>query len=274
MGRLKRLALWCCAALMAVTAVAVGEADPAWATSPTDTADAPGVEAATAGDAVDVTAAPLGRVSGAAEAAGLRPAGRSRLVLASSHCQHGQWSSGRCRACPVGQVWITGTGCVVATDPRQCSSYMGPSSVSYTVPRLSSSTAYRFQLRAANARGAGAASEIAATTLAAASPPASVPAAPAGLTGVGGNRSIALSWNNPSDSSILEYQFRERPAGETAWRCWRRLWSSTSASTGHTMGWITNGVNYQVQVRALNAAGTGPASQTAATPTAARPPGP
>ncbi len=154
-------------------------------------------------------------------------------------------------------------------------SYMGPNSVALTVSRLSSSTAYRFQLRAANARGAGAASEIAATTLAAASPPASAPAAPAGLTGAGGNRSIALSWNNPSDSTIIEYQFRERPAGQTAWRCWRRIWNSTSASTGHTMGWITNGTLYQVQVRALNAAGTGPASQTAATPTAAtRPPGP
>ena len=127
MGRLKRLALWGCAALMAVTAVAVGEADPAWSTSPTDTADAPGGEAAAGGGAVDVSAAPLGRVWGAAEATGLRPAGRfvagrSMVVLASSHCQHGQWSNGRCRACPVGQVWITGTGCVVATDPRQCSS--------------------------------------------------------------------------------------------------------------------------------------------------------
>ena len=40
---------------------------------------------------------------------------------------------------------------------------------------------------------------------------------------------------------------------------------------------LAEGVNYQVQVRALNAAGTGPASQTAATPTATptpRPPGP
>ena len=44
------------------------------------------------------------------------------LVLASSHCPHGQWSSGRCRACPVGQVWITGTGCTAATDTRRCSS--------------------------------------------------------------------------------------------------------------------------------------------------------
>ena len=68
---------------------------------------------------------------------------------------------------------------------------------------------------------------------------------------------------------------RLKPAGQSAWRCWRRIWNSTSASTGHTMGWITNGTLYQVQVRALNAAGTGPASQTAATPTAAtRPPGP
>ena len=154
-------------------------------------------------------------------------------------------------------------------------SYMGPNSVALTVSRLSSSTAYRFQLRAVNAGGAGAASEIAATTLAAASPPASVPAAPSGLAGTGGDRSIALSWNNPSDSSIVEYQFRERPSGQSAWRCWRRLWNSTSATVGHTMGWITNGVNYQVQVRALNAAGVGPPSQTAATPTPTRrPPGP
>ena len=128
MGCFKRLALWGCAMLMAVTAVAVGEADPAWATNPTDTADAPGGEAAAGGGTADASAAPSDpRLWGVAEAAGLRPAGRSvagrsMVVLASSHCQHGQWSSGRCRACPVGQVWITGTGCVVATDPRQCSS--------------------------------------------------------------------------------------------------------------------------------------------------------
>ena len=59
MGRCKRLALWGCAALMAVTAVAVGEADPAWATSPTDTADPPGAEAAAGGGAVDASPAPL-----------------------------------------------------------------------------------------------------------------------------------------------------------------------------------------------------------------------
>lgn len=113
MGRLKRLALWGAAGLMAVTAVAVGEPDPAWATSPTDAAREAGVSGA------EGPSGPAARPPGKADP---RPYGLSGLLLASSHCQHGQWSNGRCRACPVGQVWITGTGCVVATNPRQCSS--------------------------------------------------------------------------------------------------------------------------------------------------------
>ena len=113
MGRLKRLALWGAAGLMAVTAVAAGEPDPAWATSPTDEARAADVSG---------TRGPSGPAARPPGKAGPRSYGLSGLVLASSHCQHGQWSSGRCRACPVGQVWITGTGCVVATDSRQCSS--------------------------------------------------------------------------------------------------------------------------------------------------------
>ena len=113
MGRLKRLALWGAAGLMAVTAVAAGEPDPAWATSPTDEAGAADVSG---------TRGPSGPAARPPGKAGPRSYGLSGLVLASSHCQHGQWSSGRCRACPVGQVWITGTGCVVASNPRQCSS--------------------------------------------------------------------------------------------------------------------------------------------------------
>ena len=89
---------------------------------------------------------------------------------------------------------------------------------------------------------------------------------PGGLTGVGADRAIALNWKNPADSSILEYQFREKPAAETGWRCWRRIWNSTPTTTGYTMNWITNGFRYQVQIRALNIAGAGNPSQTTATP--------
>ena len=90
---------------------------------------------------------------------------------------------------------------------------------------------------------------------------------PGGLTGVGADRAIALNWKNPADSSILEYQFREKPDAETNWRCWRRIYTSTHTTTSYTMNWITNGLRYQVQLRALNAAGAGKTSQTTATPT-------
>ncbi len=142
----------------------------------------------------------------------------------------------------------------------------------HRVTKLSAGTAYRMQIRAVNATGTGPAAEASATTGAAASPPASVPAAPAGLAGTGADRAIALSWKNPDDSSILEYQFRERPDAETGWRCWRRIWHSTPTTTSYTMNWITNGLRYQVQVRAVNIAGAGNPSHTTATPTAT--PGP
>ena len=148
----------------------------------------------------------------------------------------------------------------------------GKDTAAHRVTKLSAGTAYRMQIRAVNATGTGPAAEASATTAAAASPPASVPAAPAGLAGTGADRAIALSWKNPDDSSILEYQFREKPDAETNWRCWRRIWNSTPTTTDHTMNWITNGLRYQVQIRALNAAGAGNPSQTTATPTAT--PGP
>ena len=147
----------------------------------------------------------------------------------------------------------------------------GKDTAAHRVTKLSAGTAYRMQIRAVNATGTGPAAEASATTGAAASPPASVPAAPAGLAGAGADRAIALSWQNPDDSSILEYQFREKPAAETGWRCWRRIWHSTP-TTSYTMNWITNGLRYQVQIRALNIAGAGNPSHTTATPTAT--PGP
>ena len=94
-----------------------------------------------------------------------------------------------------------------------------------------------------------------------------VPAAPGGLTAVGGDGWVDLSWDNPADSSIIEYQLREKPVGVTDWRCWRRIHSSTHVTTSYTMPGITNGLRYQVQLRALNAADASNPSQTTATPT-------
>ena len=141
----------------------------------------------------------------------------------------------------------------------------GADTTAQTLTKLAGSTAHRIQIRAVNAAGAGTASEVTATTPAASG---TAPAAPTGLTATGANRSIALNWTNPGDATISEYQFRERPNGETNWRCWRSIRGSTAATTTHTMIGISNGLRYQVQVRAINPAGAGTPSQTAATPTA------
>lgn len=142
--------------------------------------------------------------------------------------------------------------------------------ITYRVENLPSGAAYKFQARAQNAAGFGPAVEVSASTSAAASPPASVPAAPSGLSGAAGDQSIALSWTDPSDSSIIRYQFRERTDSEADWRCWRHIYNSTASTVAHTMPGITNDVRYRVQVRALNAVGASTADETSATPTAAR----
>ncbi len=52
----------------------------------------------------------------------------SGVITASHHirsdgsCSYGRWSDGSCRACPAGQVWRTGRGCVRAESSRSCSS--------------------------------------------------------------------------------------------------------------------------------------------------------
>ena len=138
---------------------------------------------------------------------------------------------------------------------------------SHRVSTLSSGTDYRIQVRARNAVGAGPAAQASTATAAAASA-GTAPAAPAGLTGTGGDQSISLSWDNPGDSSIIEYQFREKTDSETGWRCWRHINKSTAATTSHTLPGITNNVRYRVQIRAINPTGAGPTSETSATPTA------
>ena len=138
---------------------------------------------------------------------------------------------------------------------------------SYRVPDLSGGTDYRIQIRARNALGAGPATEVSATT-APAAPPGTAPAAPAGLTAVAGDRSISLSWDNPRDPTIIEYQFRERSDHSADWHCWRHIYNSTANTVATTIPGITNDIRYRVQIRAVNPTGAGPTSETTATPTA------
>ena len=144
-----------------------------------------------------------------------------------------------------------------------------PETVSHTLD-LTNGVSYRVQVRARNSAGAGEASETAATPQAPAAEEAMAaapPGAPAGLTAAAGDGSISLTWEDPGDATITGYEYRVFADREQDWREWKAITGTTHETVAHTLD-LTNGVSYQVQVRARNSAGAGEASETAATPQA------
>ncbi|MYE39851.1 MAG: fibronectin type III domain-containing protein, partial [Chloroflexi bacterium] len=97
-------------------------------------------------------------------------------------------------------------------------------------------------------------------------PPTPPPAKPAGFTATPGNGEVALGWTDPSDSSIVKYQYRQK-AGAGAYGPWMDIPGSGAATTGHTVTGLDNGTAHGFRVRAVNAAGDGAQSgEATATP--------
>ena len=89
------------------------------------------------------------------------------------------------------------------------------------------------------------------------------PVAPDALTATRGDQSVTLGWTNPSNADITKYQYRQDSAG------WTDVTGGATATT-HTVTGLTNGTAYTFQVRAVNGAGDGLASnQATATPNTA-----
>ena len=101
----------------------------------------------------------------------------------------------------------------------------------------------------------------------------SAPAAPTGLAAAPLDAQAALTWNDPSDSTITGYSVRSStslPVSGT----WTAIASSGATTTSHTVASLTNGTRYYFQIRATNTNGNSAASnavtiQLAATPSAA-----
>ena len=135
---------------------------------------------------------------------------------------------------------------------------------SHTVTGLTNDTAYTFEVRATNTSGGGTAASATAT-------PIAVPGAPASLAATAGDAQVELSWDDPSDSSITGYEYRDgSTSGNTT--TWHLAWSDISGSdattTSHTVTGLTNDTAYTFEVRAVNASGDGTAASTTATPIA------
>ena len=129
--------------------------------------------------------------------------------------------------------------------------------VSYTVGGLTSGAQYTLGIRAVNTTVEGAGSTVMVLVL---------PAQPAGLTATGGDAQVSLSWDNPDDSSISGYRY-STDGGAT----FTDISDSDATTTSYTVTGLTNYTSYDFAIRAVNASGPGPVSDTA-TATPAPPP--
>ena len=133
----------------------------------------------------------------------------------------------------------------------------------YTVDSLTNGVGYDVQVRAVNVAGEGPWSAAASAT------PQTVTDAPAVNLITPGDGALAVSWSAPSDtggSAITSYDLRyirsdALDKADDSWTVRDGIW--TSGALEYTLSGLTNGVGYDVQVRAVNDAGNGPWSAIA-----------
>ena len=145
----------------------------------------------------------------------------------------------------------------------------GSSSTSYSHTGLTAGSTRHYRVSANNSAGTGAVSNVANTTTD--SPPAATaPGAPTGLTATAdGQTEIDLSWTAPSNnggSAITAYDLRHirsdaASKADASWTVLQDVWTSSGALSYDLTG-LDGGTEYDVQVRAVNAAGDGPWSVT------------
>ena len=88
------------------------------------------------------------------------------------------------------------------------------------------------------------------------------PAAPSRVKAVPGDRSVALSWDNPGNADITGWEYRHKEAAATAWGAWTAIAGSSASTTRATVSGLVNGTRYAFQVRAQSTRlGTGDPSE-------------
>ncbi len=124
--------------------------------------------------------------------------------------------------------------------------------LTYTFTGLTNGTEYTFAVRAVNGTVESAAATVDAT-------PIAIPNAPENLSAAPGDDQVALSWDNPSDTSITKYQVRSkvRNSDDSTYTAWTDISGSGADTLTHTVTGLTNGTEYTFAVRAVNDTGNG-----------------
>ena len=141
------------------------------------------------------------------------------------------------------------------------SSIWSSGTLQYDLGGLTDGVGYDVQVRAANAAGHGQWSGSITVT------PHTMPTAPAIVSVAAGDGALTISWTAPTDTgglNIQGYDVRYIPVEENSrgatWTEEQDVW--TLGSLEHTVTGLTNGVRYDLELRAVTSAGDGPWSPT------------
>ncbi len=153
-----------------------------------------------------------------------------------------------------GVTWI------IATSGEFTVSAPGPTVTLYS-DDLTAWTTYSVRVSAVNAAGTGPTSNVATFTAT-----ATLPDAPTSLQAVSGDSELTLSWVTASDggSDISDYLVEASTDGGSTWTTVTDFTIlSSGATVAGTANNLVNGTTYQLRASAINAEGTGPASNIA-----------
>ena len=131
--------------------------------------------------------------------------------------------------------------------------------LSHTIGSLTNGTSYDVQVRAVNIAGDGAWSDTTDGT------PRTTPEAPTITSVTPGNASLTVTWTASASnggSAITGYDVRHKLSSAPDIAANWTVVANTGDDLSHTIGSLTNGTSYDVQVRAVNVAGDGAWSDT------------
>ena len=135
-----------------------------------------------------------------------------------------------------GSTWVTASG----------------TSSPIVITGLTNGTRYQIALRAVNIVGSGAASNVLAST------PRTTPGAPtiSSVTAGANQATVVFTLSNNGGSPVTNYEYRVSTGSWTPWE------TATATASPLVISNLANGTTYNIEIRAVNAAGSGTASST------------